>query len=68
MRIARAFVALFLVASLAGCLETDGERAFAGAAAGGVIASAMGGNVLAGLVLGAAGGAVCDNLHVRGCH
>jgi hypothetical protein len=45
--------------SLAGCLETDGERALAGAAAGALIADALDENVAAGAAIGAAGGALC---------
>ncbi|WP_372602718.1 hypothetical protein [Actibacterium sp.] len=54
--------ALFL--ALAGCLESDGERALAGALGGALIADATGGNVITGAAIGAAGGALCDDAGV----
>jgi hypothetical protein len=68
MQFTRALLAALAVASLAGCLETDSQRAVAGAAAGAVVADALDANILAGAAIGAAGGAVCDDLNVPGCH
>jgi hypothetical protein len=57
--------ALFAAAlGLSGCVTTDLERAGIGAAAGGVAAAAVDGNIATGLLIGAAGGAVCDDLGV----
>jgi osmotically inducible lipoprotein OsmB len=67
MQITKFLMAGACVASLAGCLETDGERAIAGAAGGAVLADVLDQNVVAGAALGAAGGAFCDDLNVPGC-
>jgi osmotically inducible lipoprotein OsmB len=67
MQITKFLVAGALVASLSGCLETDGERAIAGAAGGAVLADVFDQNVVAGAALGAAGGAFCDDLNIPGC-
>jgi hypothetical protein len=56
-----------LVMSLSGCLETDGERALAGGAAGIVAADVLNVNPVAGAAIGALGGAVCDDLNVAVC-
>ncbi|WP_434288101.1 hypothetical protein [Celeribacter sp. SCSIO 80788] len=53
--------ALVSVAALAGCMQTDGERALAGAAAGAVVADATDNNVLTGAALGALAGTYCDD-------
>jgi osmotically inducible lipoprotein OsmB len=53
-----------LVAPLAGCLETDTERAVAGAAAGALIADATDNNVVAGAAIGGLAGATCDDMGV----
>ncbi|SIS56889.1 hypothetical protein [Phaeovulum vinaykumarii] len=53
--------------SLAGCMETDGERALGGAAAGALIADATDTNVVAGAAIGALAGTYCDDLNVPGC-
>lgn len=50
--------------ALSGCLQTDTERALAGAAAGAIIADATDNSVLTGAALGAAGGAVCDDVNL----
>lgn len=58
-------IAAFLLASssiLAGCVNSDFERAGIGAAAGGLTAAALGGNVATGAAVGAAGGALCDDV------
>ncbi|PTQ71237.1 lipoprotein [Celeribacter persicus] len=52
------------VAALAGCMQTDGERALAGAAAGAVVADATDNNVLTGAALGALAGTYCDDAGV----
>ncbi len=62
MRMSKIVLGLVGAAALAGCMQTDGERALAGAAAGAVIADATDNNVLTGAALGAAGGAVCDDV------
>ncbi|NKX43475.1 hypothetical protein HCU73_02645 [Roseibacterium sp. KMU-115] len=55
--------ALFAAAlGLSGCVTSDLERAGIGAAAGGVTAAAFNGNVGTGILIGAAGGALCDDI------
>jgi osmotically inducible lipoprotein OsmB len=61
------FFALAAISGLAGCLQTDGERALAGAAAGAIIADAFDKSVLTGAALGALAGTYCDDLNVPGC-
>ncbi|AOZ68964.1 hypothetical protein LPB142_06225 [Rhodobacter xanthinilyticus] len=52
---------LAATASVAGCMETQGQRALAGGAAGALIADATDQNVVAGAAIGAlAGGASCN--------
>ena len=46
---------------LAGCLNSDLDRAAAGAAIGGVGAYAVGGSVATGVIAGTAAGALCDD-------
>lgn len=60
------FTATLLVAAalLSGCVASDLERAGFGAFAGGVTAAALDGNVGTGILLGAAGGAICDDVGV----
>ncbi|MFW5655838.1 MAG: hypothetical protein ACOCTP_03900 [Roseicyclus sp.] len=58
-------LSILLVASgfaLSGCVASDLERAGLGAAAGGLTAAALGGNVATGAAVGAAGGALCDDV------
>ncbi|MDW4548048.1 hypothetical protein R5H32_01650 [Defluviimonas sp. D31] len=64
MRVSKVLVGLALMASLAGCMQSDGERALAGAAAGAVIADVTDNNVLTGAAIGAAGGALCDDVNL----
>ena len=64
MQITKIFLGLALVSGLAGCLDTDGERALAGAAAGAVVADALDANVVAGAALGVLAGATCDDMGV----
>lgn len=64
MRITLALGALSLVAALAGCMQTDGERALAGAAAGALIADATDNSVITGAAIGAGAGALCDDAGV----
>ncbi len=67
MSIVKLFTAVALVASVAGCMQTDGERALAGAAAGAIIADATDNNALTGAAIGGLAGATCDDLNVPGC-
>ena len=46
---------------LSACVASDLERAGLGAAAGGVTAAALNGNIATGVLIGAAGGALCDD-------
>ncbi|RLL65375.1 hypothetical protein [Paenirhodobacter hankyongi] len=62
MRKSPILLALLAGAALAGCMETDGQRALAGAAAGAVVADATDNNAIAGAAIGAAGGALCDDM------
>jgi hypothetical protein len=47
--------------ALSGCVTSDLERAGIGAVAGGVTAAAFNGSVGTGILIGAAGGALCDD-------
>ena len=49
---------------LSGCNLSDLERAGLGAAAGGVTAAALNGNIATGILVGAAGGAICDDVGI----
>jgi len=53
-----------LVTPLSGCLDNDVERAAAGAVAGAVVMEVAGGSLLAGAVIGAGAGALCDDAGV----
>ncbi|AVW90405.1 hypothetical protein [Celeribacter baekdonensis] len=64
MRKSILILGLVSVSALAGCLQTDGERAIAGAAAGAVVADATNNNVLTGAALGALAGTYCDDAGV----
>ena len=46
---------------LSGCVNSDIQRAGIGAAAGGLTAAAFDGNIGTGVIIGAAGGALCDD-------
>ncbi|MFO6462867.1 hypothetical protein [uncultured Jannaschia sp.] len=48
--------------ALSGCIGTDVERAAGGAVLGGLGAKALDGNVAAGVLIGAAGGALADDV------
>jgi osmotically inducible lipoprotein OsmB len=61
---ALAFAALL---GLAGCIDTDLERGLAGAAAGALLADAVGGNAFTGALIGGAAGATCDDLGAKAC-
>ncbi|OOY18809.1 hypothetical protein BMI86_18960 [Thioclava sp. DLFJ5-1] len=50
--------------ALAGCMQTDGQRALAGAAGGAIIADATDNNALTGAALGALAGTYCDDAGV----
>jgi len=60
------FTATLFAAALAlsGCVTSDLERGAIGAAAGGVGAAALGGSVGTGIVVGAAAGALCDDVNL----
>lgn len=47
--------------ALSGCVTSDLERAGIGAAAGGLTAAAFDGSIGTGIIVGAAGGALCDD-------
>jgi hypothetical protein len=57
MRKTTLLLAALSTLALAGCLETPGTRALAGAATGAVISDATGGDALTGAVIGGLGGA-----------
>ncbi|MEM1373002.1 MAG: hypothetical protein AAGF78_01330 [Pseudomonadota bacterium] len=64
MQIIKFSIATVALAVLAGCLDTDAERAVAGAAAGAVVSDATGGSATTGAIVGAAAGALCDDAGV----
>ncbi|PPB80312.1 hypothetical protein LV82_02187 [Albidovulum inexpectatum] len=64
MRILAISLGLVSAVVLSGCMQTDGERALAGAAAGALVADATDNNVVAGAALGGAAGALCDDMGV----
>jgi hypothetical protein len=64
MQILKFVAVAAFVTPLAGCLETETERALAGAAAGAVLADATENSVLTGAVLGAGAGAFCDDVNL----
>ena len=62
----RVFISLGLIAvmgTVAAC-DNDAERGMVGAAAGGAVADATGGNVLSGAILGGIAGVFCDDAGV----
>ena len=63
-------IATLLVAgTIAGCSQySDLERAGAGAAGGALLAGVTRGNLLTGAVIGAAAGALCDDVNVTVCN
>lgn len=67
MRNIKLIAAAALATLLAGCMQTDGERAVAGAAAGALVADALDENMVAGAAIGALAGTYCDDLNVPGC-
>ena len=60
------FTTLILAATigLSGCVASDLERAAMGGVAGGVTAAAIDGSVGTGILIGAAGGALCDDVGI----
>jgi len=60
-------LALAALIGLAGCIDTDLERGLAGAAAGALLADAVGGNAFTGALIGGAAGATCDDLGAKAC-
>ncbi|MCA0042968.1 hypothetical protein [Celeribacter litoreus] len=61
MRKSILLLALVATSALTACLQTDGERALAGAAAGAIVADALDENGVAGAALGALAGTYCDD-------
>lgn len=51
-------------AALSACVSSDIERAGVGAAAGAATAIVLDGNIATGAVVGAAGGALCDDVGI----
>lgn len=61
MRNTTLVLAVLGATALSGCMQTDGQRALTGAAAGAIIADATDNNAITGAALGAAAGALyCD--------
>jgi hypothetical protein len=59
----RLILAAAVIASLSACLlDSDLERGIAGAAAGAVVANALGGDAVTGAIAGGAAGALCDEV------
>ncbi|MEM9756497.1 MAG: hypothetical protein AAF914_10915 [Pseudomonadota bacterium] len=58
------FIALAAASLLAlsGCINSDLERAGAGALVGGLATAAVNGNVATGVLVGGVGGALCDDV------
>lgn len=50
--------------AVSGCVASDIERAGAGALVGGLGTAALGGSVATGVVVGAAAGALCDDVNL----
>lgn len=50
--------------AVSGCVSSDLERAGVGALVGGVGTAAVGGSVATGVVVGAAAGALCDDVNL----
>lgn len=63
-----AIIAMLSAVSVAGCTQninpTETDRALIGAGAGALVADLAGENVLAGAAIGAAGGALCDDVRL----
>lgn len=68
MRHSRIIIALGLVAGLAACGDTVGERAILGGAAGAGAAAAFSGNIATGAALGAAGNVVYCEMYPHKCN
>ena len=63
MRFGKLTLAAFATATLlAGCMGNDVERAAVGAAVGGVGSAAVGGSMATGALVGAAAGALADDV------
>lgn len=50
--------------AVSGCVTTDLERAGIGAVVGGVGTAVLGGSIATGVVVGAAAGALCDDVNL----
>ncbi|WP_224815799.1 hypothetical protein [Hasllibacter sp. MH4015] len=65
MRTKLSITALFAaMLAVSGCVASDLERAGVGALAGGVGTAVLGGSVATGVVVGAAAGALCDDVNL----
>lgn len=60
----RLALAIAVAAGLSACTTSDLERAGAGAAIGGATALILDGNIATGVIVGAAGGALCDDVNI----
>jgi hypothetical protein len=69
MRAKTTLSAIILIGTLAlsGCVTSDLERGAIGAGVGGLTAAALNGNIATGVLIGAAGGALCDDVGVAIC-
>ena len=66
----KSLIALALLSTtLSGCLiDSNGERAIAGAAAGAVVADAAGVDPITGALIGGGAGALCHDAGIGLCH
>lgn len=65
MRTKFTIIALFMAtAGVSGCVASDLERAGIGAVVGGVGTAVVGGSVATGVLVGAAAGALCDDVRL----
>ncbi|MDV7271351.1 hypothetical protein RYZ20_10600 [Thioclava sp. A2] len=64
MRKSLFLLALLGATAVAGCMQTDGERALAGAATGAIVADVLDTNIVAGAAVGALTGTYCDDAGV----
>ncbi|PIE15759.1 MAG: hypothetical protein CSA68_04975 [Rhodobacterales bacterium] len=64
MQLQKFVLIALLVTPLSACLDNDVKRAAAGAVAGAVVADVTNGDVVTGAAVGAAGGALCDDVNL----
>ena len=62
MQTFRLLFAATAIASLSACLDNDIQRGAVGAAAGAVVADAVGADPVTGAIAGGAAGALCDEI------